>query len=79
MGIFPAALAYVTWAYALSRTPASVMGSYLNVSPVIAILIAWIWLGEIPTWLTLIGGSLALIGVVLVNVWGKESKGKNKR
>ena len=75
MGIFPAALAYVTWAYALSRASASVMGSYLNISPVIAILIAWFWLGEIPTWLTLIGGSLALIGVVLVNVWGKEKQG----
>lgn len=79
MGIFPAALAYVTWAYALSRASATVMGSYLNVSPVIAIFIAWIWLGEIPTWLTLIGGSLALIGVVLVNVWGKENRGKHKK
>ena len=79
MGIFPAALAYVTWAYALSRAPASVMGSYLNISPVIAILIAWFWLGEIPTWLTLIGGSLALIGVVLVNVRGKTNRKENKK
>lgn len=78
MGIFPAALAYVTWAYALSRAPVSVMGSYLNISPVIAMLIAWIWLGEIPTRLTLIGGSLALIGVALVNICGKANRGKIK-
>lgn len=72
LGIFPAALAYVTWAYALSYIPASVMGSFLNLSPVLAIIIAWIWLREVPTPLSLIGGLLALIGVVIVNIWGKR-------
>jgi len=40
MGIFPAALAYITWAYVLSRIPASLAVSYLYLSPVLAILIA---------------------------------------
>lgn len=71
MGIFPAALAYITWAYVLSRIPASLAGSYLYLSPVLAILIAWIWLGEIPILLSLVGGFLALAGVVIVNVWGR--------
>lgn len=71
MGIFPAALAYVSWAYVLSRIPASLAGSYLYLSPVLAILIAWIWLGEIPVFLSLAGGSLALVGVIMVNVWGR--------
>jgi len=71
LGIFPAALAYVTWAYVLSRIPASLAASYLYLSPVLAILIAWVWLGEIPFFLSLVGGSIALAGVIIVNVWGR--------
>lgn len=71
LGIFPAALAYVTWAYVLSRIPASLAASYLYLSPILAILIAWIWLGEVPYFLSLIGGSLTLIGIIIVNIWGK--------
>lgn len=48
LGVFPAALAYVTWTYALSRAPASIVASFLNLSPVLAILIAWVWLEELP-------------------------------
>lgn len=71
LGIFPAALAYATWAYVLSRIPASLAASYLYLSPVLAIFIAWVWLGEIPFFLSLVGGSIALAGVIIVNVWGR--------
>ena len=36
-----------------------------------SLLIAWIWLGEMPFFLSLAGGALALAGVIVVNVWGR--------
>jgi drug/metabolite transporter (DMT)-like permease len=70
LGIFPAAIAYVLWNYALSRMPASLLSSFLYLSPVIASFIAWVWLGEIPALLTILGGAIAILGVILVQTKG---------
>ncbi len=72
IGIFPAALAYLGWGYALTRIPASNAASYLYMIPVFSIFIAWIWLREVPHILSLVGGAMALGGVLLVNSRLKE-------
>jgi drug/metabolite transporter (DMT)-like permease len=73
LGIFPGAIAYVLWAFALSKMPASSLSAFLYAQPVNAALIAWLWLGEVPALLTVVGGIIAIAGVVLVNTKGRPS------
>jgi len=73
LGIFPAAIAFTAWAYALSHGPVNRISSFLYLVPVLAIGIAWAWLDEVPRLLSLLGGVVALAGVVIVNLWGKTS------
>jgi len=79
MGIFPTAIAYLTWAYALSQSKASSISSILYLEPVIAIIVAWIWLSELPKSISIIGGIIAISSVLLVNFYGKSQTSiKNK-
>ena len=71
LGIFPAAIASFAWSYALSHGPAGRISSFLYVIPVLATLIAWVCLGEVPRGMSLVGGAIAIGGVVVVNLWGK--------
>ena len=71
VGIFPAAIGYVTWAVALSLGKASSVSSLLYLEPVIAIFVAWVWLREVPSTLSVIGGGIAILGVLVVNGFGK--------
>ncbi len=67
LGVFPGAIAYVLWVYGLRRLPASRLASFLYLNPVLAIGIAWLWLAEMPSWLSLLGGGIAIMGVALAN------------
>ena len=65
LGVFPTAVAFTTWAYALSRTTAGRMGATTYLVPPLAVLMGWMVLGEVPPALALIGGALCLVGVAV--------------
>ena len=65
LGLFPTALAFTTWAYALARTTAAKMGATTYVVPAMVIVMSWVFLDEVPGWLTLLGGALCLAGVAV--------------
>lgn len=64
-GTFGIALAYVFWNYGVARLGSARTSLYSNLTPPIALITAWLWLGETLTLQQLLGGVLALAGVVL--------------
>ncbi|MFC4763345.1 DMT family transporter [Dyella koreensis] len=73
LGIAPTFIGYIAWNAALQRATASQVSSFIYFSPPIAVLIGWVWLGERPTVLTLIGGAITVGGVVLANARRRPS------
>ncbi|MEU6876631.1 DMT family transporter [Streptomyces sp. NPDC046712] len=74
LGVFPTALAFTTWAYALARTTAGRMGATTYAVPALVVVMAWVFLGELPGLLTLAGGVLCLAGVAVSRSRPKPGK-----
>ena len=70
LGLFPAAVGYLTWGRVLAAWSASTAATALFLVPGVSLVISWAWLGEVPTLLSLVGGALALAGVSLVRESG---------
>jgi drug/metabolite transporter (DMT)-like permease len=64
-GTFGIALAYFFWNYGVSRLGSARTSLFSNLVPPIALLTAWLWLGETLTLQQGIGTLLALGGVIL--------------
>jgi drug/metabolite transporter (DMT)-like permease len=65
LDVFPTAVAFTTWAYALFRTTAGRMGATTYIVPPLAVLMGWMVLGEVPPAFALLGGALCLVGVAV--------------
>jgi len=65
MAIGLSLVVYVLWYWVLKYWEASRMAVYHNVQPVIASVVAYLWLGEALTTGFLIGGVIVIAGVVI--------------
>ena len=65
LGVFPTALAFTTYAYALRHMTASSLGVTTYLVPPLTIVMALLFLGETPPAVAYVGGALALVGVAI--------------
>lgn len=72
LGLFPTVIAYFALAYITAKSGASEAASSLYLTPAASFLIAWVWLGEGPSILTISGGVISLLGVSLTYFKGKS-------
>jgi drug/metabolite transporter (DMT)-like permease len=67
LGLVCSGLAYIFWYDALQAIPASQVGAFVNLEPLVAVVVsAWV-LHEVITLAALLGGAAILVGVWLVN------------
>lgn len=72
-GILAIGLAYVLWYRGVHRIGNSRTAAYSNLTPVIALIVAWSWLGEAPGGLQITGAAVVLVGLSLARL-GRERK-----
>jgi drug/metabolite transporter (DMT)-like permease len=65
LGVFPTAIAFTTWSYALARTEAGRLGSTTYLVVPIAIVLGWIILAERPPVIAIAGGALCVGGAAV--------------
>ena len=65
LGLFPTAIAFTTWAFALNRTAAGRLGSMTYLVPPLVIAMSWAILGEVPSVAAIAGGALCIGGVIV--------------
>jgi drug/metabolite transporter (DMT)-like permease len=65
LGVFPTAVAFSTYAFALSHMSAGNLSVTTYLVPPITVAISWVFLAEAPPSMAYVGGALALVGVAL--------------
>jgi len=65
LGVFPTAVAFTTYGYALTHMNVSKLGVTTYLVPPITVGLAWLLLAETPPALAYVGGALCLAGVAL--------------
>jgi len=65
LGVFPTAISFTTYAYALRHMSASSLGVTTYLVPPITIVMGLVFLDETPPTMAYVGGALALVGVAV--------------
>ncbi len=67
-GVMAIGIAYFIWYRGVRRLGSSRTAVYSNLVPVAAILTAWLWIGETPRALQLLGAGVILAGIAVVRL-----------
>jgi drug/metabolite transporter (DMT)-like permease len=65
-GLFAIALAYIIWNHGVRRIGSTRTAIYSNITPIVAIVVAWVLLGEAPTVGQVAGAIVIFAGIYLV-------------
>lgn len=76
--LLPTVVAYFGSVYALGHLPAGVSTSLIYLIAPLASVFAYLFLGDVPTVATLIGGAIAIVGTAVVAVWGKVEEAPSR-
>ncbi len=71
LGLFPTAVAFTTYAYALSTMSAGSLSVTTYLVPPLTVLMSWLVLSEAPPAMAYAGGALCLLGVALTRRAGR--------
>lgn len=77
-GILSIGVAYILWYYGVRHLGSSRTAVYSNAVPVVALIVAWPTLGEVPTWVQLAGTVLLIGGIVLARQRRAVSKPRDR-
>jgi drug/metabolite transporter (DMT)-like permease len=66
LGVVSIGFGYAAWSYALANMQLAKVASAYNLIAVFAIAISYVWLAEIPSPVSLLGGAISIAGVLLV-------------
>ncbi|ASB87495.1 EamA family transporter [Bacillus sonorensis] len=64
LGLLPTVVPYFALAYITSRVGAAEATVSLYVTPALTLIIAWVWVGEVPAFFSLLGGVMTIAGVL---------------
>ena len=71
-GLLAIGLAYVIWYYGVEHLGSARTAVFSNTVPIVALVVAWATLSEVPTGLQLLGAALIVGGVTLTRLRGTE-------
>lgn len=76
LGVFPTAIAISTWGFALSRSDAGRLALTSFLVPVIATVLGWVFLDELPPSTAWGGAALGVVGALLTR---RRSRGGSEQ
>jgi terminal-alkyne amino-acid exporter len=72
LGVITTTVPFLLWTWTLSQIDASAAAPLLLLVAPATLLVGFVWLGEIPSPLAVLGGTVTLAGVALPNLKGSD-------